>query len=165
MKLNFRTGFGFDVHAFVEGRKLILGGVEIPFDKGLEGHSDADVLLHAICDAMLGALALGDIGLHFPNTEERWKDADSALLLKNVNELINAKGYELGNLDCVLAMEKPKISPYVDQIRKRISKILNTGIEQISIKATTTEKLGFVGRTEGVVSFATVLLMKKDLNV
>ena len=110
MKLNFRTGFGFDVHAFVEGRKLILGGVEIPFDKGLEGHSDADVLLHAICDAMLGALALGDIGLHFPNTEARWKDADSALLLKNVNELINAKGYELGNLDCVLAMEKPKIS-------------------------------------------------------
>ena len=165
MKLNFRTGFGFDVHAFVEGRKLILGGVEIPFDKGLEGHSDADVLLHAICDAMLGALALGDIGLHFPNTEERWKDADSALLLKNVNELINAKGYELGNLDCVLAMEKPKISPYVDQIRKRISKILNAGIDQISIKATTTEKLGFVGRSEGVVSFATVLLMKKDLNV
>ena len=165
MKLNFRTGFGFDVHAFAEGRKLIIGGVEIPFDKGLEGHSDADVLLHAICDAMLGALALGDIGLHFPNTEERWKDADSALLLKNVNELINAKGYEIGNLDCVLAMEKPKISPYVDQIRKRISKILNAGIEQISIKATTTEKLGFVGRTEGVVSFATVLLMKKDFNV
>ena len=165
MKLNFRTGFGFDVHAFAEGRKLIIGGVEIPFDKGLEGHSDADVLLHAICDAMLGALALGDIGLHFPNTEARWKDADSALLLKNVNELINAKGYELGNLDCVLAMEKPKISPYVDQIRKRISKILNAGIDQISIKATTTEKLGFVGRSEGVVSFATVLLMKKDLNV
>ena len=165
MKLNFRTGFGFDVHAYVEGRKLIIGGVEVPFDKGLEGHSDADVLLHAICDAMLGALALGDIGLHFPNTEARWKDADSALLLKNVNELINAKGYEIGNLDCVLAMEKPKISPYVDQIRKRISKILNAGIEQISIKATTTEKLGFVGRSEGVVSFATVLLMKKDLNV
>ncbi|MCK7528047.1 MAG: 2-C-methyl-D-erythritol 2,4-cyclodiphosphate synthase [Ignavibacteriales bacterium] len=162
MKLNFRTGFGFDVHAFAEGRKLIIGGVEIPFDKGLEGHSDADVLLHAICDAMLGALALGDIGLHFPNTDERWKDADSAVLLKHVNELINSKGYELGNLDCVLAMEKPKISPYVDQIRKRISEILNTGIDQISIKATTTEKLGFVGRTEGVVSFATVLLMKKD---
>jgi 2-C-methyl-D-erythritol 2,4-cyclodiphosphate synthase len=162
LKLNFRTGFGFDVHAFAEGRKLIIGGVEIPFDKGLEGHSDADVLLHAICDAMLGALALGDIGLHFPNTDERWKDVDSAVLLKNVNELINSKGYELGNLDCVLAMEKPKISPYVDHIRKRISEILNAGIEQISIKATTTEKLGFVGRTEGVVSFATVLLMKKD---
>ena len=162
MKLNFRTGFGFDVHAFAEGRKLIIGGVEIPFDKGLEGYSDADVLLHAICDAMLGALALGDIGLHFPNTDERWKDADSAVLLKHVNELINSKGYELGNLDCVLAMENPKISPYVDHIRKRISEILNTGIDQISIKATTTEKLGFVGRTEGVVSFATVLLMKKD---
>jgi 2-C-methyl-D-erythritol 2,4-cyclodiphosphate synthase len=162
MKLNFRTGFGFDVHAFAEGRKLIIGGVEIPFDLGLEGHSDADVLLHAICDAMLGALALGDIGLHFPNTDERWKDADSAVLLKHVNELINSKGYELGNLDCVLAMEKPKISSYVNQIRKRISEILNTGIDQISIKATTTEKLGFVGRTEGVVSFATVLLMQKD---
>lgn len=165
MKLNFRTGFGFDVHAFVEGRKLIIGGVEIPFDKGLEGHSDADVLLHAICDAMLGALALGDIGIHFPNTDERWKDADSALLLKHVNELINSKGYELGNLDCVLAMEKPKISPYVEQIRNRISEMLNADVEQISIKATTTEKLGFVGRAEGVVSFATVLLAKKDLNV
>jgi len=165
LKLQFRTGFGFDVHAFVEGRKLIIGGVEIPFDKGLEGHSDADVLLHAICDSMLGALALGDIGIHFPNTDKRWKDADSALLLKHVNELINSKGYELGNLDCVLAIEKPKISPYVSQIRKRISEIIDTDIEQISIKATTTEKLGFVGRTEGVVSFATVLLAKKDLNV
>lgn len=165
MKLSFRTGFGFDVHAFAEGRKLIIGGVEIPFDKGLEGHSDADVLLHAICDAMLGALALGDIGIHFPNTDERWKDADSALLLKHVNELINSKGYELGNLDCVLAMEKPKISPYVDEIRKCISVILSADADQISIKATTTEKLGFVGRTEGVVSFATVLLTKKDLNV
>lgn len=165
MKLNFRTGFGFDVHAFVEGRKLILGGVEIPFDKGLEGHSDADVLLHAICDAMLGALALGDIGIHFPNTDERWKDADSTVLLNLVNQIINSKGYELGNLDCVLAMEKPKISPYVEQIRNRISKILNADVEQISIKATTTEKLGFVGRNEGVVSFATVLLVKKDVNV
>ena len=165
MKLNFRTGFGFDVHAFATGRKLIIGGVEIPFDKGLEGHSDADVLLHAICDAMLGALALGDIGIHFPNTDERWKDADSTLLLKHVNELINSKGYELGNLDCVLAMEKPKISDYVKQIRNRISEMLNADVEQISIKATTTEKLGFVGRTEGVVSFATVLLTKKDLNV
>ncbi|MFZ1518537.1 MAG: 2-C-methyl-D-erythritol 2,4-cyclodiphosphate synthase [Ignavibacteriaceae bacterium] len=165
MKLNFRTGFGFDVHAFVEGRKLIIGGVEIPFDKGLEGHSDADVLLHAICDAMLGALALGDIGIHFPNTDERWKDADSSLLLKHVNELINSKGYELGNLDCVLAMEKPKISPYVDEIRKCISVVLSADSDQISIKATTTEKLGFIGRTEGVVAFATVLLTMKELNV
>jgi len=165
LKLNFRTGFGFDVHAFADGRKLIIGGVEIPFEKGLEGHSDADVLLHAICDAMLGALALGDIGIHFPNTDEKWKDADSSILLNHVNVIINSKGYELGNLDCVLAMEKPKISPYVDQIRKRISEILSADIDQISIKATTTEKLGFVGRTEGVVSFATVLLIKKDLNV
>jgi 2-C-methyl-D-erythritol 2,4-cyclodiphosphate synthase len=164
LKLNFRTGFGFDVHAFVEGRKLIIGGVEIPFDKGLEGHSDADVLLHAICDAMLGALALGDIGMHFPNTDARWKDADSTLLLKHVNELINSKEYELGNLDCVLAMEKPKISPYVDQIRNRISELLKADTDQISIKATTTEKLGFVGRTEGVVAFATVLITKKDVN-
>ncbi len=162
MKLNFRTGFGFDVHAFAEGRKLIIGGIEIPFEKGLEGHSDADVLLHAVCDAMLGALSLGDIGKHFPNNDPKWKDADSTILLKHVNKLVNEKGYELGNLDSVLAMENPKIAPYIEQIRNRISEILNSDVEQISVKATTTEKLGFVGRTEGVVSFATVLLVKKD---
>jgi len=159
--MKYRTGFGFDVHAFSEGRKLILGGVEIPFAKGLEGHSDADVLLHAICDAMLGALALGDIGIHFPNTDDRWKDADSKVLLQHVNKLINDKGYELGNLDCVLAMEAPKIFPFVESIRTKISNILESQIDQISIKATTTEKLGFIGRQEGVVSFATVLLVKK----
>ncbi len=164
MKLNFRTGFGFDVHAFAENRKLIIGGIEIPNDKGLEGHSDADVLIHAICDAMLGALSLGDIGIHFPDTEVKWKNADSAVLLKNVNELIQAKGYELGNLDCVLAMEKPKISPYVDRMKNRIAEILSVDSDQISIKATTTEKLGFVGRSEGVACFATVLLMQKDSN-
>lgn len=164
MKLNFRTGFGFDVHAFAEGRKLIIGGVEIPHNKGLEGHSDADVLLHAICDAMLGALALGDIGIHFPNTDEKWKNADSAILLKYVNELIQNEGYELGNLDCVVAMENPKISPYINEIRNRISEILNTDVKQISIKATTTEKLGFLGRSEGAASFATVLLSPKDSN-
>lgn len=165
MKLNFRTGIGFDVHAFSEGRKLIIGGIEIPFEKGLEGHSDADVLLHAICDAMLGALALGDIGIHFPNTDSKWKDADSSMLLNHVNNLVNEIGYELGNLDCVLAMEKPKISPYLVQITKKLSSILRVDVDQISIKATTTEKLGFIGRTEGVASFATVLLVKKDLNV
>ena len=164
MKLNFRTGFGFDVHAFADGRKLIIGGIEIPFEKGLDGHSDADVLLHAICDAMLGALSLGDIGIHFPNTDPKWKDADSSILLKNVNELINEKGYELGNLDCVLAVEKPRISPFNEKIKNRISGILNSSSDQISIKATTTEKLGFIGRTEGVVAFATVLLVKKDVN-
>ncbi len=162
MKLNIRTGFGFDVHAFTEGRKLIIGGVEIPYEKGLEGHSDADVLLHAICDAMLGALALGDIGKHFPNDDEKWKDSDSAKLLKFCNNLINEKGFELGNLDCVLAIEKPKISPYVEQIRNRIAEILNADVDQISVKATTTERMGFVGRAEGIVSFATVLLVKKD---
>lgn len=165
MKLNFRTGIGFDVHAFSEGRKLIIGGIEIPFEKGLEGHSDADVLLHAICDAMLGALALGDIGIHFPNTDPKWKDADSSMLLKHVISLVDEKGYELGNLDCVLAMEKPKISPYLVEITKKISLILQVDVDQISIKATTTEKLGFIGRTEGVASFATVLLVKKDVNV
>ena len=165
MKLNFRTGIGFDVHAFSEGRKLIIGGIEIPFEKGLEGHSDADVLLHAICDAMLGALALGDIGIHFPNTDSKWKDADSSILLKHIISLVDEKGYELGNLDCVLAMEKPKISPYLVEITKKISLILQVDVDQISIKATTTEKLGFIGLTEGVASFATVLLVKKDVNV
>ena len=165
MKLNFRTGFGFDVHAFAEGRKLIIGGIEIPYERGLEGHSDADVLLHAICDAMLGALALGDIGIHFPNNDERWKDADSKILLKHVNDLINSKGFEVGNLDCVLAMQLPKISPYSEMIRKKIAEIIQIELDQISVKATTTEKLGFVGRNEGVVSFATVLLVKKGINV
>ncbi|MDT3697594.1 MAG: 2-C-methyl-D-erythritol 2,4-cyclodiphosphate synthase [Ignavibacterium sp.] len=164
MKLNFRTGFGFDVHAFAEGRKLIIGGIEIPYDKGLTGHSDADVLLHAICDAMLGALALGDIGVYFPDTDEKWKDADSKLLLKQVNELVKSKGYEVGNLDCVLALQQPKISPYSAAIRSKIAEILKVDIEQVSLKASTTEKLGFVGRNEGVISYATVLLVKKEIN-
>ena len=161
MKQYFRTGIGFDVHAFAEGRKLIIGGVEIPYDKGLEGHSDADVLLHAISDAMLGAIALGDIGIHFPNNDPKWKDADSSLLLRNVNEMIDKNGYEVGNLDCVLAMEKPKVSPFVGKIRKTISEILHIDQDQISVKATTTEKMGFIGRTEGVAAFCTVLLIKK----
>lgn len=162
MNLNFRTGFGFDVHKFSAGRKLILGGIEIPHEEGLEGHSDADVLLHAICDAMLGALALGDIGIHFPNTDAKWKDADSSILLSKVNQMINSKGYQVSNLDCVLALESPKISPFVMKIRNNIASILQTSVDQISIKATTTETLGFVGRKEGVVSMATVLLVKKD---
>lgn len=165
MKSKFRTGLGFDVHKFVLGRKLILGGIEVPHDKGLEGHSDADVLLHAISDAMLGALALGDIGIHFPNTASKWKDADSSLLLKQVNEMINSKGYEIGNLDCLLALESPKISPFVEKIRNNIASILKISSDQVSIKATTTETLGFVGRKEGVAAMATVLLVKKDLDV
>jgi 2-C-methyl-D-erythritol 2,4-cyclodiphosphate synthase len=165
LKQIFRTGFGFDVHAFVEGRKLIIGGVQIPSGKGLIGHSDADVLLHAICDALLGALALGDIGTHFPNTDAKWKDSDSTILLKHSYNLVKKNGYVLSNIDCVLAMESPKIAPYVEQIKNRIAEILESDINQISVKATTTEKLGFIGRTEGVASFATVLLMQKDFNV
>ncbi len=159
---DFRTGIGFDVHAFAEGRKLIIGGVQIPFDKGLLGHSDADVLLHAICDALLGALALGDIGKHFPDTDIKYKDADSIELLKHVFNLITSKGYKLGNIDSVITMQKPKLLPYIDEMRKNISIALKSSIDQISIKATTTERLGFVGREEGVSSFATVLLIKNN---
>ncbi|MDR3609012.1 MAG: 2-C-methyl-D-erythritol 2,4-cyclodiphosphate synthase [Ignavibacteriaceae bacterium] len=158
MKESFRTGFGFDVHAFAKDRKLIIGGVEIPNDKGLSGHSDADVLLHAICDAMLGALSLGDIGTHFPDTELRFKDADSGELLSTVYKMILEKGYALGNLDAMLAMEKPKIASYITAMKKKISSILDCSEDQVSIKASTTEKLGFIGREEGVTAFASVLL-------
>lgn len=158
--MKYRTGIGFDVHAFQESRKLFLGGVEIPFEKGLAGHSDADVLLHAICDAMLGALALGDIGIHFPNTDPKYKDVDSKVLLTEVNKIISDKGYKISNIDSFLAIEAPKISPYADEMRKTISSILGIEADQISIKATTTEKLGFIGRGEGVSAFATVLVEK-----
>lgn len=158
--MKYRTGIGFDVHAFQEGRKLFLGGVEIPFEKGLAGHSDADVLLHAICDAMLGALALGDIGIHFPNTDPKYKDSDSKVLVSEVYKLISEKGFKVGNIDSFLAIEAPKISPYTNKMRETISSIFNISTDQISIKATTTEKLGFIGRGEGVSAFATVLLEK-----
>ena len=159
MKQPFRTGFGLDVHAFARDRKLIIGGIEIPNDKGLLGHSDADVLLHAICDAMLGALSLGDIGTHFPDTDLRYKDADSGELLRSVYKLVSEKGFTLGNLDAMIAMQKPKIAPYIPAMRKRISTILGCEEDQVSIKATTTEKLGFIGREEGVSAFASVLLV------
>ncbi len=158
--MKYRTGIGFDVHAFEQGRKLFLGGIEIPFEKGLSGHSDADVLLHAICDAMLGALALGDIGIHFPNTDKKYKDIDSKELLKEVNSLIAQKGYTVCNIDSFLAIETPKISPHTAKMRSTIASILNITPDQISVKATTTEKLGFIGRGEGVSAFATVLLEK-----
>jgi 2-C-methyl-D-erythritol 2,4-cyclodiphosphate synthase len=160
LKQPFRTGFGFDVHAFAKDRKLILGGIEIPNDRGLMGHSDADVLLHAICDAMLGAVALGDIGTHFPDTQMKYKDADSGELLKSVNNMIIEKGYTLGNLDVMLAMEKPKIAIYIPAMKKKISTLLNCNEDQVSIKASTTERLGFIGREEGVTAFASVLLFK-----
>jgi 2-C-methyl-D-erythritol 2,4-cyclodiphosphate synthase len=160
--LDFRTGIGFDVHAFADNRKLIIGGIEIPFKKGLAGHSDADVLLHAICDAMLGALGLGDIGKHFPDNDSAYKNADSSLLLKRVYELVSGKGYAISNLDTVLILQQPKISPYVEKMRNRISEILSCDIEQVSVKATTTEGLGFTGREEGIAAMATILLKKKN---
>jgi len=160
LKNLFRTGIGFDVHAFAENRKLILGGIEIPFEKGLMGHSDADVLLHAISDAILGALSLGDIGKHFPDTDEKYKDADSSYLLSEVYKLAQQKKYFIGNLDAVLMLQRPKILSYIETMRKRIADLLQTDIENISVKATTTERLGFTGREEGVAAMATVLLFK-----
>jgi 2-C-methyl-D-erythritol 2,4-cyclodiphosphate synthase len=160
MKEELRTGIGFDVHAFAEKRKLIIGGIEIPFEKGLSGHSDADVLLHAICDALLGSLALGDIGKHFPDTDTKFKDANSIELFSKVYEMVESKGYELGNLDAVLMLQRPKIFPYIEKMREKISSTLNVSIDKISIKATTTEKLGFTGREEGVAAMATVLVTK-----
>ncbi len=162
MKNDLRIGNGFDVHKFVEGRKLILGGVEIPYEEGLAGHSDADVLLHAITDALLGALALGDLGKHFPDTDEEFKDIDSSILLKKAYDLIRTKNYTLSNVDSVLMIEKPKVAPYVIQMRKNIAKVLNVDLERISVKATTTERLGFTGRGEGIAASAVVLLNKES---
>lgn len=155
-----RIGQGFDVHQLVEDRPLIIGGIEIPYEKGLLGHSDADVLLHTITDACLGAIGEGDIGKHFPDTDPQYKDADSAQLLSNVWQLVRDKGYKLGNLDCTIMVEKPKMSPYISTIRKRISELLQADEGQINVKATTTEKLGFTGRGEGIASMAVVLLTK-----
>lgn len=153
-----RIGFGYDVHQLVEGRKLILGGVEIPHDKGLLGHSDADVLLHAITDALLGALALGDIGTHFPDTDASFKNADSRELLKKSYALVKDKGFELGNLDATVVAEKPKLSSFIGNIRKTIAEDLQCPVGDISVKATTSENMGFVGRKEGIVAQAVVLL-------
>ncbi|HSR18320.1 MAG TPA: 2-C-methyl-D-erythritol 2,4-cyclodiphosphate synthase [Ignavibacteriaceae bacterium] len=158
MNPEFKTGIGIDVHSFAENRKLILGGVEIPFEKGLEGHSDADVLLHAVCDALLGALALGDIGNYFPDTDPKYKNADSTLFLRKVSELLIKKGYNVSNIDSVITAQKPKLSPYIRKMRERIAEILKIDIMQVSVKATTTEHLGFVGREEGIAAFAVVLI-------
>lgn len=155
-----RIGLGVDFHQLTEGRDFWLGGVLVPHHKGALGHSDADVLLHAICDAMLGAASLGDIGLHFPDTDNTYKNIDSKILLKRTLELINAKGYQVVNIDSTLCLQAPKIKPYVGQMQETIAGILNISTEEVSIKATTTEKLGFVGREEGVVAYATVLLEK-----
>ena len=155
-----RTGIGFDVHSFALNRKLIIGGIEIPFEKGLAGHSDADVLLHAISDALLGALSLGDIGKHFPDDDPEFKDADSTILLKEVYKKVEQKGYALGNIDSVIMLQNPKISAYIEKMKNKIALVLKINVENISIKATTTEKLGFTGREEGAAAMATVLLKK-----
>lgn len=158
--IKFRIGTGFDVHRLAEEHKLILGGVEIPHTKGFVGHSDADVLIHAICDALLGALALGDIGQHFPNTSAEFKGIDSRILLKRVDTLISEKGYKIGNIDSTLVLQQPKIKDYIPRMRAELSKVLSMDISQISIKATTTEKLGFEGREEGVSAQAVCLLLR-----
>ena len=158
----FRIGSGIDFHQLVEGREFWLGGVLIPHTKGALGHSDADVLLHAICDALLGALCLGDIGLHFPDTSAEYKNIDSKILLKQTYQLIRKEGYKVVNIDTTLTLEVPKIKPYVSQMQKVISEIVAVTEKDVSIKATTTEKMGFVGREEGVVAYATVLLQKAD---
>lgn len=155
-----KIGQGFDLHRIVEGRKLILGGIEIPYDKGLYGHSDADVLLHAIIDALIGAAALGDIGKLFPDTDNKFKDIDSKCLLKEVYAIITDNGYKINNIDSTVIIEKPKLRDYIDQMRAVIANILDLDIDQVSIKAKTSEKIGIVGRGEAAVAEAVVLLVK-----
>ncbi|KMY52571.1 2-C-methyl-D-erythritol 2,4-cyclodiphosphate synthase [Bacillus sp. FJAT-27231] len=158
----FRIGQGFDVHEFAENRPLIVGGVTIPHEKGLIGHSDADVLLHTVTDAVLGAIGEGDIGRHFPDTDPTFKDADSAVLLEHVWKIVKEKGFVLGNVDCTIMAQRPKMAPYIGQMRERIAGLLKADISQVNVKATTTEKLGFVGREEGIAAQAVVLLIAKE---
>ena len=157
-----RIGNGYDVHRLVEGRKLILGGVEIPHTKGVLGHSDGDVLIHAITDAIIGALGLGDIGLHFPDNDEDLKGIDSSILLKKINEIMKDKKYEIVNIDSVIVMQKPKLRPYIDEIERNIAKILDIDSELVNVKAKTEEKLGFTGDESGVKSYCVVLLESKE---
>ena len=158
--MTIRVGFGFDVHKLVEGRDLWMGGIKIDYSLGLLGHSDADVLLHAICDALLGAANMRDIGYHFPDTSADMKDIDSKILLAKTIELIATKGYVVGNIDCTICAERPKMNPHIPAMKECIAKIMNTDVDNISIKATTTEKLGFTGREEGISAYATVLINK-----
>ncbi|MEX0720077.1 MAG: 2-C-methyl-D-erythritol 2,4-cyclodiphosphate synthase [Balneolaceae bacterium] len=159
---SIKVGCGYDVHKLVEGRKLILGGVEIPHSKGLLGHSDADVLLHAICDALLGSLALGDIGKHFPDTDPDFKDADSRKLLRLCYAMVRENEYEIGNLDATVIAEEPKLRSHINEIRSVIAEDLECSKADVSVKATTSENLGFAGREEGIAVHAIVLIYKKD---
>jgi len=158
--MNFRVGFGFDVHQLKEGLDFWLGGIIIPHTKGGLGHSDADVLVHTICDALLGAANLGDIGKHFPDTDPKYKGIDSKILLSSVMKLIREKGYELGNVDSTICLQKPKIGSYIPEMQKVLASCMKVDVDLISIKATTTEKLSFVGREEGISAYATVLINK-----
>ncbi|MDP5171873.1 MAG: 2-C-methyl-D-erythritol 2,4-cyclodiphosphate synthase [Bacteroidia bacterium] len=160
--LPFRIGFGYDTHKLVEGRDLILGGIRIDYERGLLGHSDADVLLHAICDALLGALNLRDIGFHFPDTDPRYHNADSKVLLRDTYALVKAKGYRLGNLDSTVIAEQPKLNPHIPAMQAVIAELLETDVEVISIKATTHEKTDAVGRGESMIAQAVALLMKVE---
>jgi len=158
--MSFRIGSGIDFHQFAKGRDLWIGGVKIPHHQGAIGHSDADVLLYAVCDALLGALGLGDIGFHFPNNDDRFKDIDSKILLRKCMELIKEKGYKVVNIDSTLCLQEPKIKPYVPDMRQTIAGIVEVAMEDISIKATTTEEMGAIGREEGLMAMASVLLQK-----
>jgi 2-C-methyl-D-erythritol 2,4-cyclodiphosphate synthase len=158
----YRIGNGFDVHALVAGRPLIVGGVTIPFARGLEGHSDADVLLHAIADALLGAAALGDIGMHFPDSDARWRDADSRDLLRHVHGLVSVQGYEVANVDATVIAQAPRMAPFVAAMRANIAADLACAAEAVSVKATTTDRLGFTGRGEGIAALASALLVARE---
>lgn len=162
MNLPFRVGFGYDVHPFEENRKLILGGIEIPYHLGLKGHSDADALLHAITDAVLGAVSLGDIGAHFPDTDEKYKGADSKVLLKEAYKLVLDKNYKIGNIDVTVVLEKPKLRPFISDMCKSVAAVLDIDVSQVSIKATTEEKMGFVGEGKGIKVYSVVLLFKDE---
>ncbi|MGM0904345.1 MAG: 2-C-methyl-D-erythritol 2,4-cyclodiphosphate synthase [Bacillota bacterium] len=158
----FRIGQGFDVHQLADGRPLIIGGITIPYEKGLLGHSDADVLLHTIADACLGAIGEGDIGKHFPDTDPNFKDADSAKLLEHVWGMVKERGYSLVNVDCTIIAQRPKMAPHIDPIKERVAALLEGTIEQVNVKATTTEKLGFTGRGEGIAAQAVILIQKSQ---
>jgi 2-C-methyl-D-erythritol 2,4-cyclodiphosphate synthase len=160
--MTMRVGTGFDVHALVPGRALMLGGVHVPHPRGLAGHSDADVLLHAIADALLGALALGDLGAHFPDNDPRWKGADSRVLLRHVASLVTDAGWDIGNVDATVIAQAPKLAPFMSAMRANIAADLGCGLDRISIKATTTERLGFTGREEGIAAEAVVLVTQRQ---
>jgi len=162
MNSNFRVGFGFDVHRLVEGRDLWLGGIKIAHDRGLLGHSDADVLIHAVCDALLGAANMRDIGYHFPDTAAETDGIDSKILLRKTIDLIATKGYRVGNIDCTVCAEHPKLNPHIPQMQACLAEVIGTDPDNISIKATTTERLGFTGREEGIAAYATALIYKGE---